>query len=63
MRVKPERPLGLFKEYWKDPERTASTMRGDWYIIGDWATVDEDGYFWFVGRADDVILSAGYRDT
>lgn len=61
VRVKPKRPLGLFKEYWKDPERTASTMKGDWYITGDRATVDEDGYFWFVGRADDVILSAGYR--
>ncbi|MEM7115339.1 MAG: AMP-binding protein [Chloroflexota bacterium] len=61
VRVKPERPLGLFKEYWKDPDRTASTMKGDWYITGDRATVDEDGYFWFVGRADDVILSAGYR--
>ncbi|MEM8863627.1 MAG: AMP-binding protein, partial [Chloroflexota bacterium] len=61
VRVKPERPLGLFKEYWKDPERTAACFVGDWYITGDRATRDEDGYFWFVGRADDVILSAGYR--
>ncbi len=61
VRVKPERPLGLFKEYWKDEERTAATMKGDWYITGDRAYVDEDGYFWFVGRADDVILSASYR--
>ncbi|MDJ0784791.1 MAG: AMP-binding protein [Desulfosarcinaceae bacterium] len=61
IRVKPERPVGLFKEYWKEPERTASTFRGDWYLTGDRATVDEDGYFWFVGRSDDVILTSGYR--
>jgi acetyl-CoA synthetase/medium-chain acyl-CoA synthetase len=61
VRVKPERPLGLFKEYWKDPERTAGTLLGDWYLTGDRAYRDEDGYFWFVGRADDVIISAGYR--
>ena len=59
--VAPHRPLGLFKEYWKDPERTRQTLRGDWYITGDRAYFDEDGYIWFVGRADDVILSAGYR--
>jgi len=61
VRVKPERPVGLFKEYWKDPERTASCYRGDWYITGDRAIKDEEGYLWFVGRADDVILAAGYR--
>lgn len=61
VRVKPKRPLGLFKEYYGDPERTASVYRGDWYITGDRAYRDEDGYFWFVGRADDVILTSGYR--
>ncbi len=61
VRVKPDRPVGLFKEYWKEPERTASVHRGDWYLTGDRAYVDEDGYFWFVGRADDVILTSGYR--
>ena len=61
VRVAPERPLGLFKEYWKDPERTAAAHKGDWYLTGDRATRDADGYLWFVGRADDVILSAGYR--
>ncbi|WP_088555329.1 AMP-binding protein [Calderihabitans maritimus] len=61
VRIKPERPVGLFKEYWKDPERTAATIRGDWYVTGDRAIKDEDGYFWFVGRADDVIISSGYR--
>jgi acyl-coenzyme A synthetase/AMP-(fatty) acid ligase len=61
VRVKPTRPLGLFKEYWKEPERTANAFRGDWYLTGDRAYRDEDGYFWFVGRADDVILTSGYR--
>lgn len=61
VRVKPQRPLALFQAYWRNPEATAQAMRGDWYITGDRAYMDEDGYFWFVGRADDVILSAGYR--
>jgi acetyl-CoA synthetase/medium-chain acyl-CoA synthetase len=61
VRVKPERPVGIFKEYWRNPEATESSVRGDWYVTGDRAYVDGDGYFWFVGRADDVIISAGYR--
>jgi len=61
VRVSPVRPVGLFKEYWKNPEEMAKSFRGDWYITGDRAYVDEDGYFWFVGRGDDVINSAGYR--
>ncbi len=61
VRVKPDRPAGLFKEYWKAPERTAAVYRGDWYVTGDRACRDREGYLWFVGRADDVILSAGYR--
>lgn len=61
VKVKPERPVGLFKEYWKNPEKTAATIRGDWYVTGDRAIKDEDGYLWFVGRADDVILASGYR--
>jgi acyl-coenzyme A synthetase/AMP-(fatty) acid ligase len=61
VRVRPDRPVGLFKEYWKKPEETASVFQGDWYYTGDKAYRDEDGYFWFVGRADDVILSSGYR--
>ncbi|MCP4214727.1 MAG: AMP-binding protein, partial [bacterium] len=48
-------------EYWKEPDRTASVYRGDWYLTGDRAFVDADGYFWFVGRSDDVILTSGYR--
>jgi acetyl-CoA synthetase/medium-chain acyl-CoA synthetase len=61
VRVMPQRPPGLFREYKGNPEKTAACFRGDWYITGDRATVDADGYFWFVGRSDDVILSAGYR--
>ncbi len=61
IRIKPDRPLGLFQEYWNNPDAMARSFRGDWYITGDRAYKDEDGYFWFVGRADDVIISAGYR--
>ncbi|MDI3280681.1 MAG: AMP-binding protein [Bacillota bacterium] len=61
VRVRPQRPVGLFQEYWRDPDATASRLVGDWYITGDRAWKDQDGYLWFVGRADDVIISAGYR--
>lgn len=61
VRVAPERPAGLFLGYRCDPDRTMSTRRGDWYLTGDRAYRDADGYFWFVGRGDDVIISAGYR--
>ncbi|WP_341300069.1 acyl--CoA ligase [Lysinibacillus sp. FSL H8-0500] len=50
----------LFKKYLKDPERTHLQFRGDWYITGDRAYKDKDGYFWFEGRGDDVIISSGY---
>ena len=50
----------LFKGYYKDPERTAIQFRGDWYITGDRATKDDEGYFWFEGRNDDIIISSGY---
>ncbi|WP_442595494.1 acyl-CoA synthetase MbcS [Neobacillus sp. D3-1R] len=50
----------LFKNYYKDPERTAMQFRGDYYITGDKAKKDEDGYFWFEGRGDDIIISSGY---
>jgi len=55
------RPIGLFQGYWLDDERTAEVFRNGWYYTGDRAFRDEDGYLWFVGRADDVILSAAYR--
>jgi len=61
VRVKPHPPLGLFKEYWLSPKEMAAHFRGDWYLTGDRATKDADGYFWFVGRKDDVIKSSGYR--
>lgn len=61
VRVKPQWPPGLFKEYRGDEERTKACFNGDWYLTGDRAVTDEDGYFWFMSRADDVILSAGYR--
>src|SRR5439155_13307799 len=55
------RPPSLFVEYYRAPEKTARVFRGDWYVTGDRATRDEDGYLWFTGRADDVITSAAYR--
>jgi len=55
------RPIGLFQGYWQDDERTAEVFRHGWYYTGDRAFRDQDGYLWFVGRADDVILSAAYR--
>ena len=61
VRVKPERPVGLFQEYWRNEETTRGVFLGDWYYTGDKAYKDEDGYYYFVGRADDVIISAGYR--
>jgi acetyl-CoA synthetase len=51
----------MFLEYWKNPEATADKYAGDWCLTGDLAKQDEKGYFWFVGRKDDVITSAGYR--
>ena len=61
VRVEPARPVGLFEEYWRDPERNADAHRAGWYVTGDRGVRDADGYFWFVGRADDVILSSAYR--
>jgi acetyl-CoA synthetase/medium-chain acyl-CoA synthetase len=55
------RTPSLFLEYWKNPTETSACWRGDYYLTGDRAYRDEQGYFWFVGRADDVIISAGYR--
>jgi acetyl-CoA synthetase/medium-chain acyl-CoA synthetase len=61
VQVKPHRPLGLFREYWLSPDEMSAHFQGDWYLTGDRATRDADGYFWFIGRKDDVIKTAGYR--
>ncbi|HET9462159.1 MAG TPA: AMP-binding protein [Gaiellaceae bacterium] len=53
------RPPTLFAGYWESPDETKSAFRGDWYVTGDVAMTDEDGFFWFVGRAEDVITSRG----
>ena len=55
------KPLGLFKEYYRAPELTHEVWHDGVYYTGDVAWRDEDGYYWFVGRADDVIKSSGYR--
>ena len=54
-------PPGLFTGYVDAPETNAQAFRHGWYYTGDTATRDDDGYFWFVGRADDIISSSGYR--
>src|SRR5436305_2392776 len=56
-RSNPHYPLG----YWNNPEAAAQTFGGDWFHTKDAAESDEDGYYWYAGRADDVIISAGYR--
>jgi acetyl-CoA synthetase len=54
-------PCGLFKGYYLDDEHTGEVIYDGFYHTGDTATIDEDGYFWYVGRIDDVIKSSGYR--
>jgi len=61
IKVKPHYPCGLFTEYVNNPEENKRRFVGDWYLTGDRVTQDDDGYFWFVARDDDVIISAGYR--
>ncbi|MFZ2050294.1 MAG: AMP-binding protein [Solirubrobacteraceae bacterium] len=56
-RANPHYPLG----YWQLPEASAETFGGDWFHTKDAARMDEDGYVWYEGRADDVIIAAGYR--
>lgn len=55
------RPIGLFTGYIDDPDKTKSVFVNDYYYTGDRAFFDEDGYWWFVGRADDVVRSSDYR--
>ena len=61
IRTSKGKPIGLFKEYYRDAERTREAWHDGIYYTGDVAWKDEDGYLWFVGRADDVIKSSGYR--
>lgn len=61
IRIGDDKPLGLFKEYYRDQELTRQTWHDGVYHTGDVAWRDEDGYYWFVGRIDDVIKSSGYR--
>ena len=52
---------GLFKEYWTKPEKTSNSFKNEWFISGDVLYQDKDGYFWFSGRDDDLIMASGYR--
>ena len=54
-------PVGIFDGYYRDDERTRTVWHDGRYYTGDMAWVDEEGYYWFVGRSDDVIKSSGYR--
>jgi len=58
--VRPDNPA-IFDGYWKSPELDKEAFAGGWYRTGDLARMDEDGYLFFEGRADDVILTSGYR--
>ena len=55
------KPAGLFMGYFEDEEQTAAVMHDGYYHTGDMAWLDEDGYYWYVGRTDDLIKSSGYR--
>jgi acetyl-CoA synthetase len=57
----PRSDPALMLRYWNQPEETASCFHGDWFLTGDYARRDEDGYIWFLGRKDDLINSFGYR--
>ncbi|WP_235893991.1 AMP-binding protein [Oceanidesulfovibrio indonesiensis] len=61
IRLSEGRNLGLFTGYLDEPEKTATVMYDGYYHTGDKAWADEDGYFWFMGRNDDLIKSSGYR--
>ena len=61
VRTAEQTPIGLFNEYYRNPELTKEVWHDGYYHTGDLATRDADGYFWYVGRHDDVIKSAGYR--
>lgn len=57
----PDTDPGLFIEYWNLPDETAKLKHDGWFLTGDFARYDDDGYIWFLGRKDDIIKSFGYR--
>ena len=61
VRIRDKKPVGLFKGYYRDEEKTREAWHDGVYHTGDMAWRDEDGYYWFEGRIDDVIKSSGYR--
>jgi acetyl-CoA synthetase len=61
VRLDKQKPVGIFMGYYRDPELTKRSWHDSIYYTGDMAWKDEDGYYWFVGRGDDVIKSSGYR--
>ena len=61
IKVNPTRPVGIFESYLEDPEENKKVFQKGWYNTGDKAIKDDDGYFTFVGRGDDIIKASGYR--
>ena len=61
IRTSRSKPFGLFKGYWRDDEKTAAIWHDGFYHTCDLARRDKDGYFWFIGRNDDIIKTSGYR--
>ncbi|XP_074647296.1 acyl-coenzyme A synthetase ACSM3, mitochondrial-like isoform X2 [Tubulanus polymorphus] len=61
LKYKPERPVQLFEHYLNDDALNERSYRGDYFLLGDRGKIDKDGYIWFIGRADDVMISSGYR--
>lgn len=61
VRITPKPPVGLFLNYHNNPKENEISFDGDFYYPGDKARMDENGYFWFIGRSDDIIKSSGYR--
>lgn len=61
IRVKPNRPVGIFSGYVNNPKKTEANIRGDFWLLGDRGIKDPEGYFYFLARTDDIINSSGYR--
>jgi acetyl-CoA synthetase len=61
LKLDKKKPVGMFDGYYRDQDLTDKVLHDDMYFTGDMAWFDEDGYYWFVGRADDLIKSSGYR--